>query len=76
MKTPEQLFALKIDATILCFRTNGALAQLGEHHLRKVGVVGSNPMRSMFSFFLRHSTLLFGSQPIHLKILPFIAQFC
>ena len=32
--------------TIIYPLTNGPVAQLGAHHIRIVGVVGSNPIRS------------------------------
>ena len=33
-------------------RIFGAVAQLGEHHVRNVGVVGSNPICSTMNFYL------------------------
>ena len=40
--------------TIIYPLTNGPVAQLGAHHIRIVGVVGSNPIRSTKTKTLVH----------------------
>ena len=42
--------------TIIYPLTNGPVAQLGAHHIRIVGVVGSNPIRSTKRKPLVHGT--------------------
>ena len=45
--------------TIIYPLTNGPVAQLGAHHIRIVGVVGSNPIRSTNRKTLVHGTRVF-----------------
>ena len=45
--------------TIIYPLTNGPVAQLGAHHIRIVGVVGSNPIRSTKTKTLVHGTRVF-----------------
>ena len=46
--------------TIIYPLTNGPVAQLGAHHIRIVGVVGSNPIRSTKTKTLVHGTRVFS----------------
>ena len=46
--------------TIIYPLTNGPVAQLGAHHIRIVGVVGSNPIRSTKRKPLVHGTRAFS----------------